>query len=285
MSLLWWIIIGLVLFTFILGIRIIRPTHRGVVETLGKYTGFREPGFTWIVPFIQQFKTINVTERLADVDPRTMISKDNLNIRVDLQVYYKVKSDEGNIKKAMYNVHDVESQIVDLAQTTARNEIGTMSFKNVNSERGTLNKKLFKTLMKETDNWGIHIVRVELREITPPQNVQETMNRVVMAENEKDAAGDFADAAETEADGKKRADIKEAEGIAQARKTVADANAYQIKIENEAAQKHFKKQAVRLKELEVAESSMKENSKIILGKDSKDILKLFDIGKEVRQDG
>src|SRR3990167_5455103 len=98
-----WLIV-FVFFILVLGIRIIRPTHRGVIETLGKYKRYREAGFVWIVPFIQRLITLNITERLADVEPLDMITKDNLNARVDLQVYYKIKSNEENLKKALYNV-------------------------------------------------------------------------------------------------------------------------------------------------------------------------------------
>lgn len=258
------------------GIRIIRPTHRGVVETLGKYSSFKNAGFTWIVPVIQKFVSINVTERLADVEPLDMITKDNLNARVDLQVYYRVKPDEESIKKALYNVNDVKFQIVSLAQTTARNIIGDMPFKDVNNKRNTLNTELAKILVTETTSWGIEIVRVELKEITPPKDVQETMNKVIKAENEKDSAKDFATARETEADGIKRAKIKEAEGQKQYSILVAEGQAKAFDLVN----KSFKGGAKELKELEVTEASLKGNSKIILGDSGKDILKLLNIDKE-----
>ncbi len=90
------------------------------------------------------------------------------------------------------------------------------------------------------------------------------MNEVVKAENEKIAAKDFATATETQADGEKRAAIKKAEGIGQGKKIVADANAYKIQVENEAAQKYFKEEAQTLKKLEVTENSLQNNAKIIL---------------------
>ena len=262
-----YIIIGLTVMAilfFFLGIRIIRPTHRGAIETLGKYKRFRNAGFVWVIPIIQKLIQVNITERLANVRPLDMITKDNLNARVDLMVYYKIKPTEENLKKALYNVDDVDFQIVSLAQTTARNIIGGMAFKDVNNKRGELNTALAKILDKETQEWGISIVRVELREITPPDDVQETMNRVIKAENEKDAAQDFATAKETEADGTKRANIKEAEGIAEGKIIVARAEALRIKLVNESADKYFKGNAVKLKQLDVTQNSLAENSKIIL---------------------
>ena len=242
------------------GIRIIRPTHRGVIETLGKYKGYREAGFTWIIPIIQRFVRINITEKLADVEPLDMITKDNLNARVDLQVYYKIKSSEADIKKALYNVDDVNLQIVALAQTSARNIIGYMMFKDVNSKRDSLNGDLYKILDKETTGWGIQIVRVELKEITPPNDVQETMNRVIKAENLKDAARDEAEAKETTADGERRASIKIAEGRKQASILEAEGKAKAFEMIN----KSFVGNAQLDKQLDMTRDALKDNAKVIL---------------------
>jgi regulator of protease activity HflC (stomatin/prohibitin superfamily) len=130
-----------------------------------------------------------------------IITNDNLNAKVDAQVYLKVKADEENVKASQYNVTNYENQIVNLARTTLRNIIGTLTLKSANSERGKINDELRKTLKVETASWGIEILRTELKEIDPPRDVQETMNKVVKAENEKIAAVDFATATETQADG------------------------------------------------------------------------------------
>ena len=135
-----------------------------------------------------------MTEQLADVEPQDIITKDNLNARVDLQVYFKVKNRDDEIKKSYYQVDDYKYQIIALAQTTARNVIGDMKFIDVNNQRNELNTKLADVMRKEIENWGVEVVRVELKEITPPKEVQETMNRVIQAQNQKDAAIDFATA-------------------------------------------------------------------------------------------
>ena len=137
--------------------------------------------------------------------------------RVDAQVYFKVKSDEHSLKSSQYNVLDCRVQMVNLARTTLRNIIGTLTLKSANSERGKINTALQQTLREETQHWGIEIVRAELKEIDPPQDVRDTMNKVVKAENEKVAAVDFATATETMADGARRAEIKRAEGVKQAK--------------------------------------------------------------------
>ena len=115
-----------------------------------------------------------------------------------------------------------------------------MTLKSANSERGRINMDLHQTLKEETRNWGIEVMRTELKEIDPPKDVQETMNKVVKAENEKIAAVDFATAAETTADGVKRAEIKKAEGIKQAKILEAEGEAQAIKLVNEAAEMYFK---------------------------------------------
>lgn len=261
----------LVLFALILVIgffsaaRIVRPTHRGLVERLGKYTRFANPGFHWLLPFgIEKLYQINITEQLVEAEPQEIITNDNLNAMVDAQIYYRIKEDAESVKASQYHVNKVNWQIVNLARTTLRNIIGTLTLKSANSERSKINEELHKILILETKSWGIDIVRAELKQIDPPKDVQDTMNKVVKAENEKIAAVDFATAAETTADGIKRAEIKKAEGIKQARILAADGEAQAIKLVNEAAEKYFIGNAQMLKKLETVQASLQHNTKIVV---------------------
>lgn len=249
---------------FFLGIRIVRPTRRGLLERLGKYKRFASPGFQWIIPIIDRMYQVDITEQMVDAEPQEIITNDNLNARVDAQVYFKVKIDEESVKASQYNVYNYQRQIVSLARTTLRNIIGTMTLKSANSERGKINTELQKTLRQETGSWGIEIVRTELKEIDPPRDVQETMNKVVKAENEKIAAVDFATAAETSADGEKRAEIKKAEGIKQAKILAAEGEAEAIRLVNEAADKYFVGNAQVLRRLEMVEKAFAENAKVVI---------------------
>jgi len=249
---------------FFMGVRIVRPTHRGLIERLGKYNRFASPGFSWIIPGIESMYQINITEQMVDAEPQEIITNDNLNARVDAQVYFKVKDEEGSVKNCQYSVNNYQWQIVNLARTTLRNIIGTLTLKSANSERGKINSELHKTLMEETSTWGIEIVRTELKEIDPPKDVQETMNKVVKAENEKIAAIDFATATETAADGQKRAEIKKAEGIKQARILEAEGEAEAIKLLNEAAERYFIGNAQVLRKLEAVEHALANNAKIVV---------------------
>lgn len=258
-----YVVIAIVLI-FFAGIKIVRPTERGLIERFGKYHRFANPGFHWIIPVIEKMYRVNITEVMVNVESQVIITNDNLNASVDAQVYFRVKQDEESVKNSIYNVNNYKWQIVNLARTTLRNIIGTLTLRSANSERGKMNAELHKTLLVETHNWGIEIVRTELKEIDPPTDVQETMNKVVKAENEKIAAIDFATAAETVADGTKRAKIKEAEGFKQSKILHAEGEAEAIKLVNEAANKYFIGNAQLLRKLETVETSLKENAKIVV---------------------
>jgi regulator of protease activity HflC (stomatin/prohibitin superfamily) len=258
------VLIAVLVLFFFSGIRIVRPTHRALVERLGKYHHFASSGFNWIIPMIDRMFIINITEKMINAEPQEIITNDNLNARVDAQVYFKIKADEESVKNSQYNVNSIEYQIVNLARTTLRNIIGTMTLKSANSERGKINKELHATLLEETMNWGIEIVRTELKEIDPPKDVQETMNKIVKAENEKIAAIDFATATETKADGEKRAEIRRAEGIKQGAILRAEGEAQAIQLVNEAAEKYFVGNAQLLRRIQAMETSLRDNSKIVV---------------------
>lgn len=257
-------IIAAAIFIFFTGIRIIRPTHRGLVERFGKYARFGMPGFNWIIPVVENMYLVNITEQMVNAEPQEIITNDNLNAKVDAQVYFKVKTDEESVKNCQYNVGNYQWQIVNLARTTLRSIIGTMTLKSANSERGKINSDLHSILLRETDKWGLEIVRTELKEIDPPKDVQDTMNKVVKAENEKISAIDFATATETVADGQKRAEIKKAEGIKQAKILQAQGEAEAIRLVNEAANQYFVGNAQVLRKLEAVEHALKDNAKIVV---------------------
>src|SRR5512136_1677140 len=127
---------------FLGGIRIVRPTHRGLVERLGKYRRFADRGFNWVIPLIDRMVQVNITEQMVDAQPQEIITNDNLNARVDAQVYFRVQEDESSVKASQYHVNNFQWQIVNLARTTLRNIIGTLTLKSANSERGKINEEL-----------------------------------------------------------------------------------------------------------------------------------------------
>ena len=272
----WTIVVAVIIIVLASAIKTVRPVDRGLIERFGKYNRFANPGLIFIIPFgIEKLMKVNITEMMVDAGGQEIITKDALNAEVDAQVYFKVKTDEPSVKASEYNVYNYKVQIVALARTTLRNIIGTMNLMEANSERGRINKSLYDQLTVETQNWGIEIVRTELKEINPPKGVQEAMNNVVVANNQKVAAVDFATATETKADGEKRAVIKNAEGDRQSRILaaegarqskilVAEGDAKAIELVNVAAETFFKGNAVELKKLQVAQEALANNSKIVI---------------------
>ncbi len=259
------LLIGFFVVVFLaLGIKIIRPVEVGVVEFLGRYSRTATSGFNWIVPVLFKMYRINITERRVDIDPQSIITKDKLNAVVDGVVYYKV----ADAQKSIYNVNNFQASVPSLAKTTLRAVIGKMTLTEANENRDKINEEVEKILSKEVTKWGIEVVRVELQRIEPPEDVQDAMNQVVKAENEKIAALDLATAIETKADGERRAEIKKAEGIAAAIRLKADADGDAIKIVNDAAEKHFIGNAQLLKKLETVSEAFKDNTKIIVPADS-----------------
>ncbi len=265
------ILILFLFFVFSIGIRIIRPTQKGLIERLGKYKKTAGQGFHWIVPVIDKMYKVDVTENMVDVLPQKIITKDDLNATVDAVVYFRVIEP----MKAVYEAQDYRSQITSLARTTLRDIIGKMTLTEANSKRDALNAVLEKELDKQTDAWGIDVIRVELQRIEPPPDVQEAMNNVVIAERDKKAAIDFATAVETKADGERRSEIKkaegkkqglilEAEGKAQAIIHVAKAEAEKIQRVNTAIRMYFKDEAQLFKKLETVENSLKNGSKYVI---------------------
>ncbi|MFC2145650.1 SPFH domain-containing protein, partial [Actinomycetota bacterium] len=262
--------VGILIILFA-GFKTVRPIERGVIERFGKYQRTKEAGLTWIIPMIDKIYRVNITEQMVDVMPQMVITKDKLNAEVDAVVYYLIR----DVKASIYNVDNHRAQLTSLARTTLRAVIGNMTLTDANEKRSDINSQVETVLDKETNSYGVEVLRVEIQKIEPPADVQDSMNKVVKAEQEKIAAMDMATATETRADGEKRAEIKKAEGVkrglvlsaegeAEAIEAVANANAARIKVVNEAAQKYFIGNAQILKKIEAVEVSLKDNAKIIL---------------------
>ena len=255
-----WTVIGVVLVIGLSGIKIVRPTHRMLIETLGKYKRIADQGFHWIIPIIQRGTYVNITEQMVDVPPQTIQTSDKLNMTVDAVVYYKIR----DVKASEYNVDGHRQQLTSLARTTLRAVMGKLSLTECIQERRKINTSVEEVLEKETDAYGVEVLRVEVQRIEPPKDVQNAMNEVVKAEQAKIAAEDFATAVETRADGEKRATIKTSEGIREGKKIVADGESYRIKTVHEAADKYFIGNAQKLKQLDVTQASLEKNAKVLI---------------------
>jgi regulator of protease activity HflC (stomatin/prohibitin superfamily) len=215
----------------VLGIRIVSPYQKGVVERLGRYVRTASPGLTIIVPFIDAIRKVDMREQVVDVPPQEVITKDNVVVTVDAIVYYEATDPV----KLVYNVADFYQAATKLAQTNLRNVVGEMELDQALTSRETINTKLREVLDDATDKWGVRIVRVEIKRIDPPADVTQAMHRQMKAEREKRAvileAEGMRQSKILEAEGSRQSRILEAEGQAEAVRRVADAQRYKLEVE------------------------------------------------------
>jgi len=202
-----------VLILIIKGIRIVPQSTANVIERLGKYHKTLEGGFHIIIPIIDSSRnTVTKQEQMIDIPSQSVITKDNVNITVDGLVFIQIE----NAKLATYGIVDFKSAIGNLATTTLRAEIGKLALDETLSSRGTLNVKILSALDEASQKWGIKTMRVEVRDISVPREIEEAMNLQMKAEREKRAI-------ELTASADKEAVIREAEGVKQ--KTFLEAEA------------------------------------------------------------
>lgn len=206
-------VIGLALLIYVFnGIKIVREYERLVMFTLGRYSGTRDPGFQLTFPGFQQIVRVDQRERFLDIPPQTAITRDNAPISIDFLVYYRIIDP----KLSVIKVDNVVQASTSIAMTTLRAVIGDIELDDVLSKREQINETLRVKLDEVTDRWGLKITSVEIKEIEPPRQVLEAMNRQMSAERERRAevikATGEREAAVTRAEGSKQAAILRAEG-------------------------------------------------------------------------
>ena len=265
----------IVVYAFISTLRIVRPTEKGLVERLGKYRRFVEGGVTFLFPFIDRIIKVNVTERMTPVQRQDVITKDKVFMGVDAVVFYRIKPDELSVKASQYNVASYAAQIDTLARTVLRDIIGGMDMTVANTSRPVINASLKTALDEQTERWGIEIVRAEIKDLEPPRELIISMESVLKADNDRQAAEKTAIAQATLASGQKNAAIQVAEGQKQAailqaegQKTatieIAEGDAQATKLRNEALTTYFKDNAIVFKQLDTITASLQNNTKIIV---------------------
>ncbi|PHR58493.1 MAG: paraslipin [Arcobacter sp.] len=219
--------IAIVIAVFIMmvkGIKIVPQAHAYVIERLGKYNATLEGGFHIIIPIIDSVAMqVTKQEQIIDIPQQSVITKDNVNISVDGLVFIQVE----NAKMAAYGVVDFKRAIANLATTSLRAEIGQLALDETLSSRDTLNRAILVALDEASQKWGVKTMRVELRDISVPKEIEEAMNLQMKAEREKRAI-------ELTVTANKEATIREAEGErqkaflqAEAIERMADASKYE----------------------------------------------------------
>ena len=209
------VVVLLVLYTLFTFIRIVPQYERLVVFSLGRYSGTRGPGVVLIIPFIERATRVDTRERFLEIPRQTAISKDNTTIGIDFLMYFRVIDPAASI----INVDDVVRASLNVAATTLRAVIGDIELDDVLAKREQINDMLRLKLDEVTERWGLKVTRVEIREVEPPREIQEAMNRQMSAERERRAtvtrANGEREASITVAEGEKQAAILRSEGMKQ----------------------------------------------------------------------
>jgi regulator of protease activity HflC (stomatin/prohibitin superfamily) len=199
-------------------INFVRDYERVARFRLGTFEGMRGPGIVIALPIIHQIQKIDTRVTVLDIPRQTNITKDNAPIEIDFLVYLRVNL--ADAEKAVLEVEDYTSAVVGLATTTLRAVIGDIDLDDVLSQRDRINELIRSRLDGETERWGIKVTNVEIREIDPPRDIQEAMNRQMSAERVRRAvvleADGTREAAITIADGEKQSTVLRAEGSRQA---------------------------------------------------------------------
>ena len=276
----WFLIVLLVIILIIAfkSIKVVRQSEVYIIERLGKFHKVADAGLTIIIPFFDHVRSVvSLKQQTMDVPPQGVITKDNVTITIDTVVFYQITDPA----KAVYEIQNLKKGIEYLAITTIRDIIGKMDLDETFSSRDGINTQLRVVLDEATDRWGCKVDRVEIKDITPPADIRDAMEKEMNAERNKRALILESEAqrqsAITIAEGKKQAAILEAEadkearirraaGEAQAIKEVADAKALEIQKVYDAMKKADPtEKLVQLKSLEALEEVAKgEANKVFI---------------------
>ena len=288
------IIALIILILIVRNIKIVPQAHAFVIERLGAYHTTWETGLHLKVPFIDRIsRKVSLKEQVVDFPPQPVITRDNVTMQIDTVVYFEITDP----KLYTYGVERPLSAIENLTATTLRNIIGDLELDNTLTSRDTINDKIRIILDEATDAWGIRVIRVELKNILPPREIQDAMEKQMKAERESrarilDAEGEkrsqilvaegLKESAILKADAVKEQKIREAQGEAEAIMTVQKANADALKMLNEAAPTD---KIIQLKSLEAfAKAADGQATKIIIPSDIQGLAGSVTAIKEIWQD-
>jgi len=211
------IVLGVILFLILAvvlsSIKIVNTGYLSVVERFGQFDRVLEPGWHFIIPFIDFVRRrVSTKQQILDVPPQSVITKDNVKILVDNVIFYKLL----NARDAVYNIEDYASGIVYSATTNMRNILGNMTLDEILSGRDSINQNLLSIIDEVTDAYGIKILSVEIKNIVPPAEIQEAMEKQMRAERDKRAMI-------LQAEGLRQSQIEKAEGEKQSKILSAEA--------------------------------------------------------------
>lgn len=266
--------------TIFASVKIVRQNEKGIVLRLGRFKEVINPGLNFVIPYIEQLITVDVRERVINVEPQKVITKDNVTVTVDAVVYYKVIDPV----KAEFEVEDFDTAATTLAQTNLRNLIGDKSLDETFVARDTINSSLREVLDEATNGWGVKVTRVEVQKIDPPPEISEAMSLQMKAEREKRAAILQAEGVKQsqilEAEGSRNAEILRAEGDAKSQVLRAEAEATAIQKVAESANKYFDEKAQKWQQMQVSEKVLAGATKYVIPTNS-DVVNVLNLeGKD-----
>lgn len=242
----------------------LRPFERGIQETLGKYTRFVMPGLGFQIPFVHVIRIRDIREHTMDIHPQSVITKDNVEIQVDGVMWVRPAIEEEAIKRTFYNIDNWKQAIIQLAMTNLRQEFGDLTLDESLVAREKIANNLQRVLNSFAVEWGLSVSKVEIRLIDPPEDIKKAMHKQKTAEQERRAMKLLATGEFEAAEQQKLAIIQRAEGEREAVIQVAQGKAEAIRLVNEAAEKYFVGNAQLLKQLEMVETALRDNAKIVI---------------------
>ena len=288
------IIILVVIFIIASGVRIVSQSRAMVIERLGAYHRTMTTGVNYKIPIIDRIASVVSLKEIAkDFRPQSVITKDNVTMQIDTVVYYQITDP----KLYTYGIENPVNAIENLTATTLRNIIGELELDETLTSRETINTKMRAVLDEATDAWGIKVNRVEVKNIIPPKDIQDTMEKqmraererreaILKAEGEKKAAILLAEGEKEStilrADAKKEASIKEAEGRAEAIMKIKEAEAKGLELIKSV---QLDDATLKLKSYDaMIEVSRGEATKIIIPSDLQNLVTAATTIKEVMSD-
>jgi regulator of protease activity HflC (stomatin/prohibitin superfamily) len=222
------------------------------------------PGLGFQLPILQLVRVRDVREHTMDIPPQPVITKDNVEIRVDGVMWVRPASDEESIKKTFYNIDNWKRAVIQLAQTNLRQEFGDLTLDESLVARERIANNLQNVLNQFAVEWGLRVSKVEIMLIDPPEDIKLAMHKQKSAEQERRSMRLLATGEYEAAEQRKLATIQTAEGEREAAIQVAQGKAEAIRLVNEAAQKYFIGNAQMLKQFEMTESALRDNAKIVI---------------------
>jgi len=231
------VLVALILFVVLKAVTVVRQGWEYTIESFGRYTRTLKPGLTFLIPFYERIgHKVNMRERVIDVPSQDVITKDNAMVTADAVVFIQVLDP----RQAAYEVNNLDHAIQNLCLTNVRTVVGSMDLDEVLSRRDEINAKLLTVIDRATDSWGTKVTRIEIKDLSPPHDITQAMNKQMKAEREKRAEILEAEGRKQSqilrAEGEKESAVREAEGRREAAFLDAEAREREAQAEAKATQ-------------------------------------------------